>query len=73
MSKARVVRDVAEDDHVQGNADAPITLIDGAKLVDLLIEHSLGVKKELITMLEIEHEAFAGDKEMLDEATESQQ
>ena len=28
MSTARVVRDVAEDDHVQGNADAPITLIE---------------------------------------------
>lgn len=44
---------------------APITLIDGDKFVDLLIEHSLGVKKEPITMLEIDPEAFAGFEEML--------
>jgi restriction system protein len=52
---------------------APITLIDGAKLVDLLIEHGLGVKKkESVTLLEIDHEAFAGGEEMLDEAAESE-
>jgi restriction system protein len=51
---------------------APITLIDGDKLVDLLIEHSLGVKKEVITMLEIDHEAFAGSEEMLSDTPEGE-
>ncbi|MCC6644554.1 MAG: restriction endonuclease, partial [Polyangiaceae bacterium] len=40
---------------------APITLIDGAKLVDLLIEFGVGVKRNPIETLEIIHEVFAAD------------
>lgn len=38
---------------------APITLVDGDKLVDLLIEHSLGVRKRPIELLEVDAEAIA--------------
>jgi len=33
---------------------APITLIDGDKLVDLLIEHQLGARKKVIEILELD-------------------
>ena len=36
---------------------APITLIDGDKLIDLLIEHDIGVHKQ--TVLTVDYEAFA--------------
>jgi len=38
---------------------APITLIDGEKLVDLLIEHGIGVRKKKLDLLELDAEAFA--------------
>ena len=38
---------------------APITLVDGEKLVDLLIEHTIGVRKRTIELLEVEADAFA--------------
>lgn len=38
---------------------APITLIDGRKLIDLLIEHDLGVRKHLIEVLSIDLEGLA--------------
>ena len=38
---------------------APITLIDGDKLVDLLIEHGIGVRKRTIELLEVDAEAVA--------------
>lgn len=38
---------------------APITLIDGDKLVDLLIEHELGVNKQSIEVLRIDAEFFS--------------
>ena len=38
---------------------APITLVDGDKLVDLLIEHGIGVRKRTIEMLEVDTEAIA--------------
>ena len=38
---------------------APITLIDGEKLIDLLIEHGIGVRKRTIALLEVDTEAFA--------------
>jgi restriction system protein len=39
---------------------APITLIDGEKLIDMLIEHGIGVRKRTIEMLEVDPSAFAG-------------
>jgi restriction system protein len=38
---------------------APITLIDGDKLIDLLIEHGIGVKKNKIEVLSVDADAFA--------------
>jgi restriction system protein len=37
---------------------APITLIDGDKLIDLLIEHGIGVKKNKIEVLSVDADAF---------------
>ena len=37
---------------------APITLIDGDKLIDLLIEHDIGVRKQTLKVLTIDYEAF---------------
>ena len=39
---------------------APITLIDGEKLVDLLIERNIGVRKRPLEILEVDADAFAG-------------
>ena len=38
---------------------APITLINGEKLIDLLIEHRIGVHKKTVELLEIDPRAFA--------------
>lgn len=45
---------------------APITLIDGVMLIDLLIEHSIGVHKKAVEILELDESAFA---EIEDQAT----
>ena len=37
---------------------APITLIDGEKLVELLIEHGIGVRKRGLPLLEIDADAL---------------
>lgn len=37
---------------------APITLIDGAKLIDLLIEHGIGVCKRTLEVLAVDPDAF---------------
>ena len=42
---------------------APITLINGDKLITLLIQHSIGVRKKAIEILEIDPDAFIGDDE----------
>ena len=42
---------------------APITLIDGEKLIDLLIEHDIGVHKQTLKVLTVDHEAFAALEE----------
>ena len=39
---------------------APITLIDGQKLINLLIEHEIGVRKKAVEVLELNPDAFAG-------------
>ena len=38
---------------------APITLIDGDKLIDLLIAHNIGVQKKSVDLLELDAAAFA--------------
>jgi restriction system protein len=42
---------------------APITLIDGHKLVELLIEHGIGVKKKPIEIWELDASAFDAESE----------
>lgn len=37
---------------------APVTLIDGEKLLDLLIEHELGVRKKALEILELDEAAL---------------
>lgn len=39
---------------------APIAVIDGQKLIDLLIEHRIGVRKKSIEVWEFDEEAFSG-------------
>ncbi len=41
---------------------APITLIDGDKLIDLLIEHGVGVRKRTVEVLAVDPDAFAGQE-----------
>ena len=38
---------------------APITLIDGDKLIDLLIQHGIGVRKKTVEVSEVVAEDFA--------------
>ena len=38
---------------------APITLIDGEKIIDLLIQHGIGVRKKTVEVLEVVAEDFA--------------
>lgn len=44
---------------------APITLIDGEKLVDLLIAHAIGVRKKTLEVLDLDAEVFAEVEESL--------
>ena len=41
---------------------APITLINGEKLIDLLIEHGIGVRKRKVTLLELDPGAFQANE-----------
>ena len=45
---------------------APITLIDGKKLVELLIEHGIGVRKKAIELWELDASAFEDDSDEID-------
>jgi hypothetical protein len=42
---------------------APITLIDGEKLLDLLIEHEIGMRKRPAQLYEIDEEFFETEAE----------
>ncbi len=42
---------------------SPITLIDGHKLIDLLVEHGIGVKKQKLESWELDSSAFTGEAE----------
>ncbi len=46
-----------EEEAFAGGA-APITLIDGDKLIDLLIEHGIGVRKRTLEVLEVDADVF---------------
>ena len=47
---------------------APITLIDGEKLIDLLITHGIGVRKKTLEVLELNASAFAEVEESMTES-----
>lgn len=47
---------------------APITLIDGDKLIDLLIEHNIGVHKRTLEVLAVDPDAFTDLEESSEEA-----
>lgn len=47
---------------------APITLIDGEKLLDLLIEHGVGVQTKRIELLELDETTLLGSAEGADDA-----
>lgn len=49
---------------------APITLIDGEKLIDLLIEHDIGVSKRSVEFLEVDPGTFEEQVGVRDEAGE---
>ena len=38
---------------------APITLINGDKLIELLIKHEIGVRKSAVTLYEVETDYFS--------------
>ena len=42
---------------------APVTLIHGEKLIDLLIEKGIGVRRKTVELLELDAEAFVGLEE----------
>ena len=44
----------------------PITLIDGSKLMDLLIEYGIGVRTRSVEVLELDADAFAQTEESED-------
>jgi restriction system protein len=46
---------------------APITLIDGEKLLDLLIENEIGVSKRKVEVWDLDADAFAGGEDVLEE------
>ena len=41
----------------------PITLIDGQRLIDLMLEHDIGVHKRRVELLEVEPSAFSGPED----------
>lgn len=45
---------------------APIGLIDGEKLLDLLMEHEIGIKKRPATLYEIDEEMFAAKEDIVE-------
>lgn len=42
---------------------APITLINGNKLIELLFEHEIGLKKQSVTLYEVDEEFFSESTE----------
>jgi len=48
----------------------PISLVDGNRLLDLLIEHDIGVTRRRVTVYELDEDAFSVDAEAPQEADE---
>ena len=56
VATSRFAKGAMEEAFAQGVA--PITLIDGDKLVDLLIEHGIGIRKRAVEVLSIDLDEF---------------
>lgn len=61
ITSGRFSRGVQEAAFERGAA--PITLIDGDRLIDLLIEHKIGVRKRSVEVLEFEPADFVSEEE----------
>ncbi len=51
---------------------APITLIDGERLIELMLEHDIGVKKRPVELLELDPSVFEEPEEEAEEETGSE-
>jgi predicted transport protein len=47
----------------------PISLVDGDRLLDLLMEHDVGVTRRRVTVYELDEEAFSGEVETSEDET----
>ena len=64
VTTSRFARGAMEAAFAQGAA--PITLIDGDKLIDMLIEHGIGVRKREIEVLSIDLEGLSSVESLVD-------
>lgn len=62
VTTSRFARGAKKDAFAQGAA--PITLIDGKKLIDLLIKHEIGIRKHDIEVLSVDWEGLADVEEL---------
>lgn len=65
VATSRFAKGAIEAAFAQGAA--PITLIDGDKLIDLLIEHGIGVRKRAIQVLTIDLDELSSVEDQLEE------
>lgn len=65
VATSRFAKGAVEAAFAQGAA--PITLIDGDKLVDLLIEHGMGVRKRVIEVLSLDLDGLSTGKDPTEE------
>ena len=65
VATSRFAKGAMEAAFAQGAA--PITLIDGEKLVDLLIEHGIGVRKHAIEVLTIDLDGLLPEENLVEE------
>ena len=65
VATSRFAKGAVEAAFAQGAA--PITLIDGDKLVDLLIEHGIGVRKRVIEVFSIDPDGLSPEESMVED------
>ena len=65
VATSRFAKGAVEAAFAQGAA--PITLIDGDKLIDMLIEHGIGVRKRMIEVLSIDPDGLSPEESLVEE------
>jgi restriction system protein len=65
ITLSRFTRDAKTD--ASSETRMPISLVDGDRLLDLLIEHDIGVIRRKVTVYELDEAAFSGDTETPDD------